>query len=438
MTLTTTAASNNFRVYLGQSLTGTGSYTGDGNSGVYIYGAMVSNSASLDPYVPTPGAAPSSTAYYGPRFDYDPVTLLPRGLLIEEQRANLATYSEQFDNAAWSEANVGTISPGTFIAPDGTATADRMVATVGAGAHTVFTTTAVTAATGANHALSVYVKKDAYRFVYLCQSASTNNNITAIFDLDGVGSTATQTGVGATSGTIASTSIQNVGNGWFRISLVGAVTGASRFCAVGFAAAATGNTINTDGNVTFTAAGTEAVLIWGAQLEAGAFATSYIPTIASTVTRSADVATITGSLFSQWYNAAAGSYIVEGSSLQAPGVLQSFIQDGNITLATNGVGNLSLYNGSTYAGLSTPVTVGSSIFKAGFGYIAGASASAISANAGAATTFTSPQLPAQTSFGIGTAVTGGGSGARNINGHIRSIRYVPVRAADFQLQQVTT
>jgi hypothetical protein len=428
---------------LGNQLIGLGTadntfnYTGDGNSGVYIYGAQLSNSASLDPYVPTPGAAPSSTAYYAPRFDYDPVTLLPRGLLIEEQRTNLVLYSEQFDNAAWSEANVGTISPGTFTAPDGTATADRMVATVGAGAHTVFTTTAVTAATGANHALSVYVKKDAYRFVYLCQSASTNNNITAIFDLDGVESTATQTNVGSGSGTIASTSIQNVGNGWFRISLVGAVTGASRFCAVGFAAAATGNTINTDGNVTFTAAGTEAVLLWGAQLEAGAFATSYIPTIASTVTRSADAAAITGSLFSQWYAQPQGTFVFEGDSVGL-GVTPYYSVDDTTSQELMVAGNNFLTqrtavidNNVSQATLDVVgLYVTNSPIRHAFAY--SLNNLGISALGAAVVSDTSATIPTVIRFFLGDNLF-----ANKLNGHIRSIRYVPVRAADFQLQALT-
>jgi hypothetical protein len=436
MTATRAGTTNNF--VFTASANGVTSYTGDGNSGVYIYGAQLSNSASLDPYVPTPGAAPSSTAYYGPRFDYDPVTLSPRGLLIEEQRTNLALYSERFDDAAWTKQNVGAISAGTFTAPDGTATAERMVATAGINPHLVYTTTAPTTATGVNHAWTVYVKKDAYRFVYLNQNVGTNNNITAVFDLDGTGSTATQTGVGSASGTIASTSIQNVGNGWFRISLVGAVTGASRFCAVGFAAAATGNTINVDGNVTFTAAGTEAVLLWGAQLEAGAFATSYIPTIASTVTRSADVATITGSLFSQWYNQPAGAIVVDGDG-QITG--QSFYYTLNDSTGNNRISSLQFLTtargwaftaGVSQAQMDASGTlVANTAYKTGLAYAT--DNYAYVRDGGTVVTDTSGSVPITDRLLIGV----GPGSAGYLNGHIRSIRYVPVRAADFQLQALT-
>jgi len=72
VTFTPAAGAITLAVWLA-SADNTLTYTGDGNSGVYIYGAQLSDSASLDPYVPTPGAAPSSTAFYGPRFDFDPV-----------------------------------------------------------------------------------------------------------------------------------------------------------------------------------------------------------------------------------------------------------------------------------------------------------------------------------------------------------------------------
>jgi hypothetical protein len=50
--------------------------------------------------------------------------------------------------------------------------------------------------------------------------------------------------------------------------------------------------------------------IWGAQLEAGAFATSYIPTTTTSLTRNADVVTMTGTNFSDWYNASEGAFSV--------------------------------------------------------------------------------------------------------------------------------
>ena len=395
-------------------------YTGDGNSGVYIYGAQLSDSASLDPYVPTPGAAPSSTAFYGPRFDFDPVTRAPRGLLVEEQRTNLALRSDDFSaSGTWPGVSVSVTSNSTT-APDGTLTADTITA-ISTGIFR-YIYQSVTLTNAVTYTFTVYLKYKTARYVWLL--GETSGDAFAVFDL------LTGTVGSATAG--VTRSITPVGNGWYRCSATFTVSSATGPQQVGFGLSDTDTVANppaTAGIDTFA---------WGAQLEAGAFATSYIPTVASTVTRSADVATITGQNFAQWYAGAQGTYFFEGNSLQSPGVLQTFYQDGNITHATNGVGNLSLYNGSTYSGLSSPVGVGSANFKSGVGYIAGASASAISVNGGAATTFTNPGLAPQTAFAIGNPVTGGGSGARNINGYIRNIRFIPARAADFQLQAIST
>jgi hypothetical protein len=57
------------------------------------------------------------------------------------------------------------------------------------------------------------------------------------------------------------------------------------------------------------------IYAWGAQVEAGAFATSYIPTVASQVTRSADSAVMTGTNFSSWYNASEGTFYCEAATV---------------------------------------------------------------------------------------------------------------------------
>lgn len=210
--ITATAAANGFRVYLCDSST-TFSYTGDGTSGVYIYGAQLSNSASLDPYVYNPAAALTSVAYYAPRFTYDPVTLAPQGLLVEESRTNLLLNS-----------NI-----------DGTNLATQNITT-----------------TAAARTLSFYG--------------------TGSIVLSGTHS-ATVTGAGANTRT-------------------------------------TYTYTPTAGTLTLTVSGT---VKW-AQDELGAFATSYIPTGASSVTRAADVAVVQGNNFKNWYNLNNGTVYINAST----------------------------------------------------------------------------------------------------------------------------
>jgi hypothetical protein len=399
------------------------SYTGDGNSGVYIYGAQLSNSASLDPYVPTPGAAPSSTAYYGPRFDYDPVTLLPRGLLIEEARTNLLLQSETF-STTW--ANFGFSLDKNYTSPSGQNTATKIVPD--------------NATTLANNALQQDVSKAASAITYTCSifakagefnrlrllvrdTASGSNFARATFNL-GTKTVSDGPTVGGTF-SAASVSYQDASEGFIRYCLTfttGTEVSIRPVLVVFDAVATTGN-------------GTSGIYAYGAQLEAGAFATSYIPTIASTVTRSADVATITGSLFSQWYNQPAGTLVADIQKLSPStvatygyellGATSSFSM--RVRVGTDGRMQ-SVDGGVTQVDTQIQASALSTPSKYAMAYAANDYAG--SANGGAVGTDTSATVPAISSLALGSAAVS--------NLYIRSIRYVPVRAADFQLQQVTT
>jgi hypothetical protein len=85
-TLSGAAGNTNINLVDSGAATRGSSFTGDGISGVYLWGAQLSNSASLDPYTPNVGAAPSAAAAHGPRLDYDPSTLAAKGLLVEDTR----------------------------------------------------------------------------------------------------------------------------------------------------------------------------------------------------------------------------------------------------------------------------------------------------------------------------------------------------------------
>jgi hypothetical protein len=398
--ITVAAASVNGRLALNLVSSDNITYTGDGNSGVYIYGAQLSDSASLDPYVPTPGAAPSSTAYYGPRFDYDPVTLLPRGLLVEEARTNLLLRSQEFDNAAWIPSNLA-VTANAATAPDGTTTAD-LLSPLSTSAF-IYQTVTLTAT---SYTYSVWLR------------SGTGANVALKLTANGTGVSPNPTSTDIT-----------VTPQWqrFTLTLTGLASGANMIV----------GGLNPG---TWPSGAT--VYAWGAQLEAGAFATSYIPTIASTVTRSADVATITGSLFSQWYNQPAGGFVVEASTLKAPSIVQSVvaaeISDGGINNRHQISFVTSAARGQTTVGGVNQATIEQTYSSANatekLGYAFAANDFAFARNGGLVGTDTSGTIPTVDRMFVGNAA----GSAAFLSGHIRSIRYVPVRAADFQLQQVTT
>jgi hypothetical protein len=105
------------------------------------------NSQSVDPRITFTRASTATrvnanglievVASNSPRIDFDPATQVCKGLLIEEQRTNLLTYSENFDNAAWGKQSV-TVNANAAIAPDGTLTADKLIESTTNAVHYVY------------------------------------------------------------------------------------------------------------------------------------------------------------------------------------------------------------------------------------------------------------------------------------------------------------
>lgn len=237
-----------------------------------------------------------------PRFDYDPVTLAPLGLLIEEQRTNLMLYSEMFSDAVWAKTN-SSITANTIVAPDGALTGDKLVSSSTTNFMSVNQLN-VSVISGNSYTMTAYAKVGEWRYAYLqvggTSWTSQGQNSGIRFDL------INGTVAGAYNGqSTANGSISNEGNGWFRISAVWTcnLTTAAGAVVIGMT--------NTNNTAASTGDGTSGIFIWGAQLEAGAFPTSYIPTVASQVTRAADVAVMTGTNFSDWYNQTEGTLFAE-------------------------------------------------------------------------------------------------------------------------------
>ena len=230
---------------------GNATYTGDGTSGIYLWGAQLSVGPYALDYTPT-----TSAAVYGPRFDFDPVTLAPKGLLVEEQRQNLVTYSEDFSNAAWTKNNC-TVTANSVASPDGTVNADTVTSTS--------TTTAVelygsaTISSGASYTLSCFVKAGTYSKAALrCYNGGTSNTPLALFNL-------TTKSVIATYGNVTATSVQDYGNGWLRCIMTFTSTGTNANPQIN--GLADTYTIDAGYNYVATLGSNGSVYAWGAQLE---------------------------------------------------------------------------------------------------------------------------------------------------------------------------
>ena len=229
------------------------------------------NSGGVDPRITFTRA--STATYYDaqgvlrtaasgvPRIDHDPVTGECKGLLIEEARTNLLTYSEQFDNAAWHKFGTSVVSANAISAPDGTVSADLISNCTGYG-NRFSNLTPVTISGGGTYTFSVYVR-------------SSGNGSKAMLQL------------GSSGGTYKTVSVvKSLAQEWNRFDLQ--------------------ITTNSDNTGLFVIiygdVGTSEFYVWGAQLEAGTFPTSYTPTTSAAATRAADVASMSGTNFSEWAN----------------------------------------------------------------------------------------------------------------------------------------
>jgi hypothetical protein len=404
-------------------------YTGDGTSGIYIFGAQLSDSASVDPYVYQPVAAPTSTAYYGPRFDYDPVTLQPKGLLVEEQRTNLLTYSEQFDNAAWNKASSSTVTPNAAVSPDGATTADSLVENTNGGEH-IASQQVSKALAAITYTHSIYYKAGSgSRNIGVAITDGLTGGLVAIFSTSGTVVLASQT-VGVATGWVAvGAAVTAAGNGWFRASFTATTNIATRVDGVVYLVDGT--------NRSYTGNGTSSVLIWGAQLEAGAFATSYIPTVASQVTRAADVATMVGNNFARWYNQNAGTTYVEAAAAATGNYgTYSINSDDNNRFYSNvdfsQVQWVGIANGAIQASLPRGVFSPNVYFKHGAASTTNDFAAVV--NGGAVAVDTVAVMPFVNRLFIGTTQTS----STFLNGTIKRIAYYPRRLANTELQAITS
>jgi hypothetical protein len=244
-----------------------------GTSGnIYIQDAQLETGDIATNYIETTSAAVSvGPVNDEPRLTYNPVNPTAPSLLMEPQRTNLALYSEQFDNAAWSQTR-GTITANAIASPDGYTNADLWAQNTGE------TTAAallqnISVTSGTAYSLSVFAKKQNKNFLGI--RANSVSSIPSYFDLEN--------GTLGDINPLHTAKIEDYGNGWYR-------------CSISYT---TNSTIAghifypTDGS-SLTVTDSGGIYLFGAMHEAGSYGTSYIPTLGAAVTRLADAASKTG------------------------------------------------------------------------------------------------------------------------------------------------
>jgi len=373
----------------------------------------------------------TSAATNAPRLDYNPSTLAAQGLLIEESRTNLLTYSAELDNAAWGRTNVNLAANATA-SPDGTVNADLLIPNTTNADHSISQLGVATAVSGSPYTFSLFVKAGGYNFVRLSFGGIAGGGFTFFNLTTGV--------IGTSSGQLGS-SITAVGNGWYRCTITRNAGSAASLNADIYVTSA-------DNQFSWAGNGTSGIFIWGAQLEAGAFPTSYIPTTTTALTRAGDVASV--NTLSPWYNASAGTlygeFAVTGfaSTGQFPSTaaLSDNTSSNRINMAsTNTVANLYSYGEVQVGGAPQAGFYGASASTFGVGTVR-KSAIAYAANDFAFTTQglavqtdTSGTVPTVDRLYLGVGSTGN---AQFLNGYLRRVVFYPRRLSNAELVSITS
>ena len=352
---------------------------------VEVWGAQLQEGSAATDYIPT-----GATISGAPRFDHDPVTGESLGLLIEESRTNYFTNSTP-TSTGWGEYNGSSITDNQATGPNGVINSASLVtfpATGGAipiiGASSTGTSGTVT--------VSMYVR------------AVT-------------GTVSLQVGTNVSYGTT-----QIVGTSWTRIQFTTSTLGSS--------AGLRSGDVNSAQNF----------YAWGGQIEEGLFPTSIIPTTSSAVTRAADVADITGTNFSSWYNQSEGTVFVAVDKANQANTVAASLDDGTgdnkIELRSSGSvvtsSRFDINENSIVSYSQQAPNAGAVILRLALAYKAGSVNSAV--NGVVNTVNVSASIPnvSRLVFHNSTFLTD------RRPGHISRLAYYPYRLADATLQEITS
>jgi len=238
-----------------------------------------------------------------PRVDYTDGT---SSLLVEPQRTNLVTYSEDFSQ--WTTEGSIEATDNFITSPDGTQNATKLQLT-GSSSGTDGKISFAVSPSATTHTFSVFAKKGNHDYIYIWINMTVGSNITRWINLDD-GSV----NVGSGTATVTTTSFSN---DWWKIEYTFDATNMSK---IKFEVADDGVSTGTGG---------DNIYVWGAQLEQGSYETSYIPTSGSTVTRNQETYEKTG--ISDLINSEEGVLFIEASTFENGADCRITLSDGTIT-----------------------------------------------------------------------------------------------------------
>ena len=379
------------------------------------------------------GYVETVAAAQDPRFDFDPTTLVPKGLLIEFPVTNYQLSSQVFSTSlGYSDGDILSRTTGTS---PSNGTAVGFYPTVASGYHRLQYGAGVTLSGAVT--VSMWFKRlnSNYR-----AGINAGGLIAAsvIVDLNGAGSIIT---IGGSAANRAAT-ITPYQNDWYRVTLTGTFAAST---SIYFFMDSSTSTDSTGGP--FVGVASQGMLMWGGQIEVGSQASSYIPTTLLAVTRAADTAIISGTNFSSWYTGGTiGTFVSNWYGSASSATARSVV-------ATSDVRNRHLHMYQTPSALtlrladfgaaatattSNSLTAGA-LAKGAFSYDATKVSLCLNGGTVVAGTLAFSVAPVYMSIGgpstDGTSIT---DTTVMLNNSIKSLKYFPARLSDGQIQGLTT
>lgn len=355
-----------------------------------------------------------------PRFNFDPATLLCRGLAIEEARTNYCLRSQELENGVWAWIN-SAVTANQTASPDGSANADKWTRSSTAAAYSYQSFTKP--ASAITYTWSIFVKKSVGNYFALALIGTYPARAVVTFNLNTGAIETAATGISGFTG--VSATIKALASSWYRVTLRATTDAATTITAY---YSANSNGVAVDG---VDSAANSACFVWGSQLEEGAYATSYIPTTSAAVTRAAEVcyaASVT-----PWIDPTKGTISVEFDA-QIPaaafdpipwrmgsGLYQYQTGSGNALLAINGINTVNIASG-----LATDT-----VHRYATAVQAGRAAGSVNGSAVVVQNGFNPSTLNMLTLGSYN------ESFHHINGHIRRFQYLPFVVDDVSLKQMT-
>lgn len=353
------------------------------------------------------------TASSAPRFDYDPVTFAPLGLLVEEARTNLMLASHT--GAGWTSNGGDTVTVNALLAPDGTTSATKIEVASGT---TNLRNKSCTITANSTVSASIFVKAGSGGAYQAVIASGASGSCVAWLNT----ATGAMTGLSTTgSYTAGSAKAVQYANGWWRVIITVTTATDTSLTLETDQATASGNYTSAVGHYFYS---------WGGQVETGTWASTYIPTTSGTVTRTKDTPTLTTVT---WMNSTIGTFVVSMNLFAPGGVLNPGMGFNNTSRSLGVYFDNKGYAGVIFTGDSSTVntTTRPGVSTLAVGYSA-TYASRLSLNGGAVAVGTNNFTASTTSIQFGHTA------GYTLNGHLKSVKYYPTLRTDAELQTLAS